>query len=64
MKSPWQAKRNEAFGMKLMKCCVYTLGPECPRCGMPARAAHPPKFSLSDKYAKYRRLARLAAAKA
>lgn len=44
----------------LKKCgkCGYTLKEEC-KCGK-TKDAHPPKFSVSDKYAKYRRIARTA----
>lgn len=42
---------------KCVKCGAYTLNKDrCPYCGGPVRLPHPPKFSLDDKYAKYRRL--------
>lgn len=42
----------------IMRCnCGYTLKMVCERCGK-TRSAHPPKFSQSDRYAKYRRLAK------
>jgi len=45
--------------MKLRKCCgSYTIKEKCPKCASLAKTAHPPKFSLSDKYAKYRRMAK------
>jgi rRNA maturation protein Nop10 len=43
--------------MRCTGCGRYLLGAEC-TCGSPARTAHPPKFSLHDKYAKYRRMAK------
>ncbi|MCX6815996.1 MAG: ribosome biogenesis protein [Candidatus Aenigmarchaeota archaeon] len=44
--------------MMIKKCkCGYTLHDKCKKCGL-THTAHPPKFSASDKYAKYRRLAR------
>ncbi len=51
-------KVSKGVVMKLMKCCAYTMQPKCPKCGAAAKTAHPPKFSASDKYAKYRRLAK------
>lgn len=43
----------------LKKCkCTYTIDQTkntCPKCGHPIRSAYPPKFSLYDKYADYRR---------
>ncbi|HLD49454.1 MAG TPA: nucleolar RNA-binding Nop10p family protein [archaeon] len=39
----------------IKKCpCGYTLKEGCNRCG-PTKTAHPPKFSIADKYGKYRR---------
>lgn len=44
--------------MKRMKKCevckAYTL--EVSHCGMPTHSPHPPKFSIDDKYAQYRRM--------
>jgi len=44
--------------MKRMKKCgicnAYTL--EASHCGAPTRSPHPPKFSIEDKYAAYRRM--------
>jgi len=43
----------------LKKCkCSYTIDQTkniCPKCGHQFRSAYPPKFSLYDKYADYRR---------
>jgi H/ACA ribonucleoprotein complex subunit 3 len=37
------------------KCDRYTLKTDaCPKCGGPVKIPHPPKFSLDDKYRKYR----------
>jgi H/ACA ribonucleoprotein complex subunit 3 len=44
--------------MNLMRCCVYTLQENCPKCGSKTLSAHPPRFSFADKYAKYRRIAK------
>ena len=36
-------------------CDSYTLKTDaCPKCGGPVMIPHPPKFSLDDKYRKYR----------
>jgi len=40
------------------KCRAYTLLETCPRCGGEAVSPHPAKFSLDDKYRKYRLLMR------
>lgn len=44
--------------MKRMKRCSvcgkYTLDEA--HCGIAASSPHPPKFSIDDKYAKYRRM--------
>ncbi len=41
----------------IKKCdkCGYTLQDVCSKCGGKTRTAHPPRFSATDKYAKYRR---------
>jgi len=44
--------------MKLMKCCDYTLAKNCKKCGAKTKSAHPPRFSVADKYGKYRRMAK------
>ncbi|MEM4633895.1 MAG: nucleolar RNA-binding Nop10p family protein [Candidatus Anstonellaceae archaeon] len=41
---------------KCISCGAYTLSEE--HCGRQTRMAHPPKFSIQDKYAEYRRKAR------
>ncbi|MEM3030563.1 MAG: nucleolar RNA-binding Nop10p family protein [Candidatus Micrarchaeia archaeon] len=44
---------------KLRKCMVcgnYTLGNE--HCGAPTKLAHPARWSLADKWARYRRIAK------
>jgi H/ACA ribonucleoprotein complex subunit 3 len=35
-------------------CSQYTLKESCPRCGGVAESPHPAKFSLDDKYRRYR----------
>jgi rRNA maturation protein Nop10 len=49
--------------MLLKKCRNghYTLKEVC-RCGLPAKTAHPPKYS--EKFGKYRRLAKKKSGKA
>ncbi|MBM3229110.1 ribosome biogenesis protein [Candidatus Parvarchaeota archaeon] len=42
---------------KLRKCALcksYTMKQE--HCGAQTKSAHPPKFKITDKYAKYRRM--------
>ena len=39
-------------------CSKYTMKQECPSCGGKTVEARPPKFSLDDKYASYRREAK------
>jgi H/ACA ribonucleoprotein complex subunit 3 len=44
--------------MKMRKCPVcyiYTLEDKCPKCGADLKAIYPPKYSVEDKYGKYRR---------
>lgn len=43
---------------KCLKCNVYTLKINCPKCKTRTVTAHPPKFSLEKekKYGKYRKL--------
>ncbi len=44
---------------KCIACGKYTLKTDkCPWCGGPVGIAHPPRFSLVDKYGKYRRIMR------
>lgn len=45
--------------MKMHKCnsCgIYTLEDKCPKCGGELNVIYPPKFSIEDKYGKYRRM--------
>ena len=48
--------------MKKIKMCpedkTYTLKERCPKCGLETIATQPPKFSVDDKYAGYRRQAK------
>ncbi len=37
-------------------CMIYTLKDECPNCGASVNVIYPPKFSIDDKYGKYRRI--------
>ena len=44
--------------MKMKKCksCnVYTIKDICPVCGGGLNVVYPPKYSIEDKYGKYRR---------
>lgn len=40
---------------KCFACMKYTMEKKCPRCGAATVLPKPPKFSLEDKYAGYRR---------
>jgi len=40
------------------RCDRYTLKPICPICGGQVKIPHPAKFSLDDKYGKYKLLMR------
>ncbi len=42
---------------KCPKCAKYSLSQECP-CGGGTLTPHPPKYSVGDKYAQYRRKAK------
>lgn len=47
------------MNMKMNKCpdCkIYTMEDACPRCGGELKVIYPPKFSIEDKYGKYRRI--------
>ena len=37
-------------------CMIYTLKDTCPKCGKPVNVIYPPKYSIEDKYGKYRRI--------
>jgi len=44
---------------KCVKCSAYTLKQDrCPYCGGEVRVPHPAKFSLNDRFEKYRIKAR------
>ncbi|MEM3737169.1 MAG: RNA-protein complex protein Nop10 [Candidatus Bathyarchaeia archaeon] len=50
--SPWIMRRCK-------KCGEYTLKVDrCPRCGGEVSIPHPAKFSIDDRYARYRRALR------
>ena len=38
------------------ECGIYTLKENCPKCGGSLKVIYPPKFSIEDKYGKYRRI--------
>ncbi len=40
---------------KCLACMKYTMEKKCPLCGAGTVLPRPPKFSLEDKYAGYRR---------
>jgi H/ACA ribonucleoprotein complex subunit 3 len=40
-------------------CKSYTIKELCPKCGGKTGPSQPPKYSPEDKYAKYRREAKL-----
>lgn len=41
---------------KCPQCGQYTINPsKCPSCGASVVSAHPPRFSIEDRYGKYRR---------
>ncbi|MEN6442628.1 MAG: RNA-protein complex protein Nop10 [Methanoregula sp.] len=37
---------------------IYTLSFICPICGKPTDNAHPARFSVQDRFGKYRRMAK------
>lgn len=43
----------------LLKICIncnyYTLKLICPKCGIDTKSPLPPRFSIEDRYGKYRR---------
>lgn len=42
--------------MKKCKTCgIYTMKDECPSCGGDLNVIYPAKYSIKDKYGKYRR---------
>ena len=40
---------------KCLECGIYSLEEACPKCGGELKVIYPPKFSIEDKYGKYRR---------
>jgi H/ACA ribonucleoprotein complex subunit 3 len=43
---------------KCNNCNVYTFKDSCPKCGGKAVSPHPAKFSMDDKYRRYKLLMR------
>ena len=41
---------------KCPECGIYTLEKKCPKCQGQLKVIYPPKFSIEDKYGKYRRI--------
>ncbi|MFY9750765.1 MAG: RNA-protein complex protein Nop10 [Methanoregula sp.] len=37
---------------------IYTLSLQCPVCGQPTSVAHPARFSVQDRFGRYRRIAK------
>ncbi|MCB2171701.1 RNA-protein complex protein Nop10 [archaeon] len=48
---------------KCRNCDHYTMKDTCPKCGGEAVSPHPAKFSMDDKYRKYKILMRRLAEK-
>lgn len=44
---------------KCLNCNSYTLKDICPKCSIKTQIPKPPKFSLEDKYANYKRQAKI-----
>ncbi|MBU2633776.1 MAG: RNA-protein complex protein Nop10 [Nanoarchaeota archaeon] len=44
--------------LKCPKCNNYTLKNNCDKCNLKTLSPKPAKFSIDDKYGKYRRLAK------
>ena len=44
--------------MKCPKCETFTMEEKCPKCSSVTIKPRPAKFSIEDKYAKYRRKAK------
>jgi len=42
--------------LKCIKCNNYTLKNKCPKCSSDTITPKPAKFSIEDKYGKYRRI--------
>jgi H/ACA ribonucleoprotein complex subunit 3 len=50
-----QENRLNRLLLKCKNCGTYTLANKCPKCGAKHTVSpHPPKFSLDDKYLRYR----------
>ena len=49
---------------KCPECGIYTLEDKCPKCSGDLKVIYPPKFSVEDKYGKYRRILKKEAMKA
>ncbi|MFW9915229.1 MAG: H/ACA ribonucleoprotein complex subunit NOP10 [Candidatus Thorarchaeota archaeon] len=61
IKSNWPVKRKLNLPRRLRKCVScgqYSLAKLCRICGNTTRIAHPPRFSIQDKYARFRRALR------
>ncbi|MBS3144429.1 nucleolar RNA-binding Nop10p family protein [Candidatus Woesearchaeota archaeon] len=43
------------------KCKKYTIKTTCPQCKTPCLSSKPAKFSIEDKWGKYRRMAKQSA---
>ncbi len=43
--------------IKRCPACGYTLEDTCKKCGLKTKGVHPPRFSITDKYVKYRIIA-------
>ena len=41
---------------KCSSCGIYTIQEKCPKCGGDLNVIFPAKFSIEDKYGKYRRI--------
>lgn len=41
---------------KCSSCSIYTIQKQCPQCKGDLNVIFPPKFSIEDKYGKYRRI--------
>ncbi|WP_409200346.1 RNA-protein complex protein Nop10 [Methanobrevibacter sp. DSM 116169] len=47
------------MNLKMKKCSacgIYTIQDKCPKCNGDLNVIYPPKFSVQDKYGKYRRI--------
>ncbi len=39
---------------RCLTCNIYTMKDRCPRCNSSTHNPHPPRFSLDDRYIRYR----------